>query len=55
MLLQELKTAKETLNSEYFKDVHGYIAGDFADMQVMFFETNKWRPSEWGNKASTLK
>jgi len=45
---KDLKTAKETLNSPYFKDVHGYIAGKLVDMQVMFYETHEWRPSEWG-------
>ena len=44
---KDLKTAKETLNSEYFKDVHGYIAGKLADMKVMFYETHEWIPAEY--------
>ena len=44
---KDLKTAKETLNSDYFKDVHGYIAGKLADMEVMFYETHEWIPAEW--------
>src|SRR3990172_4828548 len=37
---KDLKTAKETLSSDYFKDVHGYISGKLADMKVMFYETH---------------
>ena len=44
---KNLKTAKETLSSDYFKDVHGYIAGKLADMKVMFYETHEWIPAEW--------
>ena len=44
---KDLKTAKETLSSDYFKDVHGYIAGKLADMKVMFYETHEWIPAEW--------
>ena len=44
---KDLKTAKETLNSDYFKDVHGYIADKLADMEVMFYETHEWIPAEW--------
>ncbi|MCL4415115.1 MAG: hypothetical protein M1308_07730 [Actinobacteria bacterium] len=44
---KDLKTAKETLESVYFKDVHGYISGKLADMNVMFYETHEWIPSEW--------
>jgi uncharacterized protein (TIGR02118 family) len=43
----DLKTAKETLNSPYFKDVHGYIAGKLVDMQVMYYETHEWYTSQW--------
>ena len=42
---KDLKTAKETLNSDYFKDVHGYISGKLADQKVMFYEVNEWIPS----------
>ena len=44
---KDLETAKATLDSPYFKDVHGYIAGKLADLQVMFYETHEWVPSEW--------
>jgi uncharacterized protein (TIGR02118 family) len=39
---KDLKTAQKILNSEYFKDVHGYIAPRLKDMKVMFFETHEW-------------
>jgi hypothetical protein len=38
----DLDTAKDVLNSEYFKDVHGYIAPRLKDMEVIFFETHEW-------------
>jgi EthD protein. len=43
---KDLKTAKQTLDSTYFKDVHGYITGKLVDMEVMFLETHEWHPSE---------
>jgi uncharacterized protein (TIGR02118 family) len=48
---KDLETAIETLDSPYFKDVHGFIAGKLADMQVMFYETHEWIPSEWKGKG----
>lgn len=39
---KDLQTARETLNSEYFKDVHGYIAPRLRDLKVMFYETHEW-------------
>ena len=44
---KDLETALETLNSDYFKDVHGYISDKLADMQVMHYEINEFVPSEW--------
>ena len=44
---KDLETAKATLDSPYFKDVHGYISGKLADLNVMFYETHEWAPSEW--------
>jgi uncharacterized protein (TIGR02118 family) len=44
---KDLKTAKETLDSPYFKDVHWRVAGMIADLQVMFYHTHEWIPSEW--------
>tara|TARA_Y100000031_G_C8122231_1_gene338776 strand:- start:453 stop:779 length:327 start_codon:yes stop_codon:yes gene_type:complete len=38
----DLKTARATLESKYFKDVHGYIAPRLKDMNVMFYETHEW-------------
>lgn len=43
---EDLRTAEDTLASDYFKDVHGYIASRLKDMQVMFFETHEYRPAE---------
>lgn len=43
---EDLKAAKETINSEYFKDVHGYIAPKLADLTVMFYQTNEWSPGK---------
>ncbi len=48
---KDLETAKETLNSPYFKDVHGFISGKLADLRVMFYETHEWVPSEWKEKG----
>ncbi len=39
---KDVEAARETLNSEYFKDVHGYIAPRLKDMKVMFYETYEW-------------
>ena len=44
---KDLKTAKETLSSDYFKDVHGYISGKLADMKVMFYETHEFIPKDY--------
>lgn len=44
---KDLKTAKETLDSPYFKDVHGRVTEMIADLQVMFYDTHEWIPSEW--------
>lgn len=44
---KDLKTAKDTIESDYFKDVHGYISGKLADLNVMFYENNEWVPAEW--------
>jgi uncharacterized protein (TIGR02118 family) len=41
---EDLETAKETINSEYFKDVHGYIAPKLADLTVVFYQTHEWIP-----------
>ena len=41
---ENLEIAQETLNSEYFKDVHGYIAPKLADLTVMFYQTREWIP-----------
>ena len=48
---KDLETANATLDSPYFKDVHGYIVGKLADLQVMFYETHEWVPSEWKEKG----
>jgi len=42
---RDLETALETLDSDYFKDVHGYIADKLTDMQVMYYEVNEFVPS----------
>jgi len=39
---KDTETALETLNSDYFKDVHGYISEKLVDMQVMFYEIREW-------------
>ncbi len=39
---KDLQTARSTLESEYFKDVHGYIAPRLKDLKVMFLETHEW-------------
>ena len=44
---KDLETAEDTLDSPYFKDVHGYITGKLADLEVIFYETNEWIPSDW--------
>ena len=43
---KDIETALETLNSDYFKDVHGYISDKLIDMKVMHYEINEFVPSE---------
>jgi hypothetical protein len=47
-LYESLEIAKETINSEYFRDVHGYIAPKLADLTVMYYQTHEWIPGEIG-------
>jgi uncharacterized protein (TIGR02118 family) len=48
---RDLKTAKKTLDSPYFRDVHGRISDWVVDVQVMFYESHEWIPSEWRARA----
>lgn len=43
---ENLKIAKETIDSDYFKDVHGYIASKLADLTFMLYETHEWVPGK---------
>jgi|GEM_PF-1923413 len=46
----DMATAQRVLNSEAFKNVHGYIADKITDKQVLFYDTYAWKPAEYGQK-----